>query len=346
MPCGITNTYYQITFMKNRIQAAITAVGGYVPGTVLDNASLEKMVDTSDEWIVSRTGIKERRILEEGKATSDMVAEAVKNLIENSGVDPDEIEVLVLATSTPDHHLAPTAPLAAYKAGLKNAWAFDLNAACSGFIYALSVAASFVESGRYKKVLLVGADTMSAIVDYTDRTTCILFGDGAGAVLLEPSEEGAVLDTVYASDGNGVKFLSVPAGGSAEGTTQETLAEKRHSVRQEGSTVFKNAINGMTSSATELLEKLNLTVNDIDWVVPHQANIRIIDAVGKNLGVAPEKIKVNIERYGNTTAATIPLCLWDFKNDFKPGDKLLLTAFGAGFTWGSTCVIWGTLRNK
>lgn len=332
--------------MKNRIQAAITAVGGYVPGTVLDNATLEKMVDTSDEWIVARTGIKERRILEEGKATSDMVAEAIKDLIANSGIDPDEIEVLVLATSTPDHNLAPTAPLAAHKAGLKNAWAFDLNAACSGFIYALSVAASFVESGRYKKVLLVGADKMSAIVDYTDRTTCILFGDGAGAVLLEPSEEGAVLDTVYASDGNGVKFLSVPAGGSAEGTTQETLAEKRHSVRQEGSTVFKNAINGMTSSATELLERLDLTVEDIDWVVPHQANIRIIDAVGRNLNVAPEKIKVNIERYGNTTAATIPLCLWDFKNDFKPGDKLLLTAFGAGFTWGSTCVIWGTLRNK
>jgi 3-oxoacyl-[acyl-carrier-protein] synthase-3 len=305
------------------------------------------MVDTSDEWIISRTGIKERRILEAGKATSDMAAMAIKNLLDNTGVNPDEIEVLIIATSTPDHQLAPTAPLAAQKAGLKNAWGFDFNAACSGFLYALSVAASLIESGRHKKVLLVGADKMSAIVNYEDRNTCVLFGDGAGAVLLEPSKDaGAVLDTVYRSDGNGVQFLSVPAGGSAEGTTEQTLLEKRHYVEQDGRTVFKNAINGMTATSMEVLEKCNFTTEDIDWVVPHQANLRIIDAVGENLGIAKEKIKVNIQRYGNTTAATLPLCLWDFQNDFKPGDKLLLTAFGAGFTWGSTCIIWGGLRNN
>ena len=333
--------------MSSKINAAITAVGGYVPDTILDNATLERMVDTSDEWITSRTGIKERRILENGKATSDMAAYAIQNLLENTGINPDEIEVVILATSTPDHNLAPTAPLAASKAGLKNAWGFDFNAACSGFLYALSVAASFIESGRHKKVLLVGADKMSAIVNYEDRNTCVLFGDGAGVVLLEPStDNAAVLDTVYKSDGNGVQFLSVPAGGSAEGTSIETINGKRHSVIQDGRTVFKNAINGMTSTSKELLAKLNLTTNDIDWVVPHQANLRIIDSVGENLGVAKEKVKVNIQRYGNTTAATLPLCLWDFHNDFKPGDKLLLTAFGAGFTWGSTCIVWGELRNK
>ncbi len=333
--------------MDTKINAAITAVGGYVPETVLDNATLEKMVNTSDEWITSRTGIKERRILEAGKATSDMAAMAIKNLLENTGVNPDEIEVLILATSTPDHNLAPAAPLAAQKAGLKNAWGFDFNAACSGFLYALSVAASFIESGRHKKVLLVGADKMSAIVNYEDRNTCVLFGDGAGVVLLEPSKDNAaVLDTVYRSDGSGVQFLSVPAGGSAEGTTEQTLLEKRHYVGQDGRTVFKSAINGMTATSKELLEKCNLTTEDIDWVVPHQANLRIIDAVGENLGIAKEKVKVNIQRYGNTTAATLPLCLWDFHKDFKPGDKLLLTAFGAGFTWGSTCIVWGELRNN
>lgn len=333
--------------MNTKINAAITAVGGYVPQRILDNATLEKMVDTSDEWIVSRTGIKERRILEEGKATSDMAALAIKDLLENSGVKPEEIEVLILATSTPDTVLAPAAPLACHKAGLINAWGFDLNAACSGFLYALSVAASLIESGRHKKVLLVGADKMSAIVNYEDRNTCVLFGDGAGAVLLEPSQnDSGIMDTVYRSDGSGVQFLSVPAGGSAEGTVQQTLDDKRHYVQQDGRTVFKNAINGMTSVSKELLQKLNLTIDDINWVVPHQANLRIIDSVGQNLGIPKEKIKVNIERYGNTTAATLPLCLWDFHNDFKPGDKILLTAFGAGFTWGSTCIVWGELKNK
>lgn len=333
--------------MNTKINAAITAVGGYVPDGILDNAALEKMVDTSDEWIISRTGIKERRILEEGKATSDMAALAIKNLLDSSGVNPEEIEVLILATSTPDNQLTPTAPLACHKAGLTNAWGFDLNAACSGFLYALSVAAALVESGRHKKVLLVGADKMSAIVNYEDRNTCILFGDGAGVVLLEPSEDGTgVQDTVYKSDGTGVQYLSVQAGGSAEGTTQQTLDSKRHYVQQDGRTVFKNAINGMTSASNELLQKLNLTTADINWVVPHQANLRIIDSVGHNLGIPKEKIKVNIERYGNTTAATLPLCLWDFHTDFKPGDKVLLTAFGAGFTWGSTCVVWGKLKNK
>lgn len=337
----------QVHYMNTKINAAITAVGGYVPETVLDNAALERMVDTSDAWILSRTGIKERRILEEGKATSDMAALAIQNLLESSGVKPEEIEVLILATSTPDHNLAPAAPLAAQKAGLINAWGFDLNAACSGFLYALSVAASFIESGRYKKVLLVGADKMSAIVNYEDRNTCVLFGDGAGVVLLEPSTgDAAVMDAIYKSDGNGVQFLSVPAGGSAEGTNDQTIEGKRHYVSQDGRTVFKNAINGMTSTSNELLQRNNLTTDDINWVVPHQANLRIIDAVGQNLGLTKEKVKVNIERYGNTTAATLPLCLWDFHKDFNPGDKILLTAFGAGFTWGSTYVVWGELKNK
>jgi len=334
-------------YMSTKINAAITAVGGYVPDMILTNAILERMVDTSDEWITARTGIKERRILGDEKATSDMAAYAIQNLLENTGIDPDEIEVVILATSTPDNLLAPSAPLAAQKAGLKNAWGFDFNAACSGFLYALSIAASLIESGRHKKVLLVGADNMSAIVNYEDRNTCVLFGDGAGVVLLEPSKDNAaILESIYKSDGSGVQYLSVPAGGSAEGTTAQTLREKRHFVIQDGRTVFKNAINGMTSVSKELLNKLNFTIEDIDWVVPHQANLRIIDAVGENLAIAKEKVKVNIERYGNTTAATLPLCLWDFHNDFKPGDKLLLTAFGAGFTWGSTCIVWGTLRNK
>jgi len=332
--------------MNTKISASITAVGGYVPQRILDNATLEKMVDTSDEWIVARTGIKERRILEEGKATSDMAALAIRNLLENSGVKPEEIEVLILATSTPDNVLSPAAPLVCHKAGLVNAWGFDLNAACSGFLYALSVAASLIESGRHKKILLVGADKMSAIVNYEDRNTCVLFGDGAGVVLLEPSHDAGILDNIYHSDGGGVQFLSVPAGGSAEGTGQQTLDDKRHYVQQDGRTVFKNAINGMTSASKELLQKLNLTTDDINWVVPHQANLRIIDSVGHNLGIPKEKIKVNIERYGNTTAATLPLCLWDFHSDFKPGDKILLTAFGAGFTWGSTCIVWGELKNK
>lgn len=332
----------------NTINAVITAIGGYVPDTILDNTALEKMVDTSDEWIIARTGIKERRIASDpAMATSDMTVLAIQNLIEKSGIDPQEIDCLVLATSTPDHVLAPTASVVCEKAGLVNAFGFDLNAACSGFLYALSTGAALVEAGRYKKVLVAGTDKMSSIVNYQDRNTCILFGDGSGVVLLEASATGnGIQDNIFRTDGKGVQFLSVPAGGSVYGTTQETVEQKKHFVQQDGKTVFKNAIKGMSSVCKELLEKNNLTANDIDWVIPHQANLRIIDAVGQKLEIPKEKVKVNIQRYGNTTAATLPLCLWDYQADFKPGDKILFTAFGAGFTWGATYAIWGDLRNN
>lgn len=332
----------------NKINAVITAIGGYVPDTILDNAALERMVDTSNEWIVARTGINERRIASDpAMATSDMTVLAIQNLIEKSGIDPTEIDCLVLATSTPDHVLAPTASVVCEKAGLTGAFGFDLNAACSGFLYALSTGAAFVESGRYKKVLVAGTDKMSSIVNYEDRNTCILFGDGSGVVLLEPSEKNiGIQDNIFRTDGNGVNFLSVPAGGSVSGTTQETLDGRKHYVQQDGKTVFKNAIKGMSSVCKDVLVKNNLTADDIDWVIPHQANLRIIDAVGQKLEIAKEKVKVNIQRYGNTTSATLPLCLWDFQADFKPGDKILFTAFGAGFTWGATYAIWGDLRTN
>lgn len=328
--------------MTSNKKAAITAVGGYVPETILNNTQLEKMVDTSDEWILARTGIKERRILSDlEKATSDMAAAAIKNLIETSGVNPAEIDCVILATSTPDKLLAPTAPVVCDKAGLINAWGFDLNAACSGFLYALSVGSSLVESGRHKKVIVIGADAMSRIVDYTDRNTCILFGDGAGAVLLEPSENHGLQDFILKTDGTGSEFLSVSGGGSLKPFHEDTLQNREHFVRQDGKTVFKNAIAGMTGVCREITGRNTLSAEDIDWVIPHQANIRIINAVANNLNVPMDKVKVNIEHYGNTTAATIPLCLWDFQDDFKTGDKLLLTAFGAGFTFGSSYLIWG-----
>jgi 3-oxoacyl-[acyl-carrier-protein] synthase-3 len=328
--------------MTTNIKAAITAVGGYVPETILDNTQLEKMVETSNEWILARTGIAERRILSDlEKATSDMAAEAIKNLLDSSGINPAEIECVILATSTPDQLLAPTAPVVCDKAGLKNAWGFDLNAACSGFLYALSVGSSLVESGRHKKVIVIGADAMSRIVDYTDRNTCILFGDGAGAVLLEASEQYGLQDFILKTDGAGSEFLSISVGGSLKPFHEDSLQERGHFVKQDGKTVFKNAIAGMSGVCREITERNTLEAEDIDWVIPHQANIRIINAVAGNLNVPMEKVKVNIQRYGNTTAATIPLCLWDFKDDFKPGDKLLLTAFGAGFTFGSSYLVWG-----
>ncbi|MXN91034.1 beta-ketoacyl-ACP synthase III [Flavobacterium sp. Sd200] len=332
----------------NTTHAVITAIGGYVPDTVLDNAALEKMVDTTNEWIVARTGIKERRIASDPlMATSDMTVLAIKDLIEKSGIDPLEVDCLVLATSTPDRLLAPTAVTVCEKAGLQNAFAFDLNAACSGFLYALSTGAALVETGRYKKVLVAGTDKMSSIVNYEDRNTCILFGDGSGVVLLEPNHEGVgIQDNIFRTDGKGVQFLSVPAGGSALGSNEDTVNQKQHFVQQDGRTVFKNAINGMTTACKDVLERNSLTADDIDWVVPHQANLRIIDAVGQNLGVDKDKVKVNIERYGNTTAATLPLCLWDYQADFKPGDKILFTAFGAGFTWGASLAVWGNLRTR
>lgn len=331
----------------NRTNAVITAIGGYVPNKVLDNAALERLVETTDEWITSRTGIKERRIAEDDEATSDMTAMAIKDLLDKFDVKPEEIDCLVLATATPDHGLAPAAALVCEKAGLVNAFGFDFNAACSGFLYALSTGSAFVEAGRYKKVLVAGTDKMSSIVNYEDRNTCVLFGDGSGVVLLEPSQNGdGMQDNIFKVDGKGIQFLSVPSGGSASVASVETVKDKRHFVQQDGRTVFKSAITGMTGACNEVLERNNLTAADIDWVVPHQANLRIIDAVGANLAIPKEKVKVNIQRYGNTTSATLPLCLWDFHKEFKPGDKILFTAFGAGFTWGASYAVWGNLRHK
>lgn len=328
--------------------ATITAIGGYVPDTILDNKTLENQVDTSDEWITSRTGIKERRILyDPNLATSDMAVFAVKDLLCQSGIDPETIDCLILATSTPDYILAPSATLVCEKAGLKNAWGFDLNAACSGFLYALSVGASFIESNRYTKILVVGADQMSAIVNYEDRNTCVLFGDGAGVVLLEPSEDKiGIIDSLFKANGKGTNSLLVEAGGSRLPASAMTVSLKKHYIQQDGKNVFKNAIEGMSSTCLEIMKRNQLKKEDINWLIPHQANIRIIEAVSKNLKFPMEKVKVNIQKYGNTTAATIPLCLWDFKNDFKEGDNLLITAFGAGFTYGTTFLKWGKLKIK
>jgi 3-oxoacyl-[acyl-carrier-protein] synthase-3 len=335
------------TYMNNKSKAAITAIGGYVPETILDNQTLEQQVNTSDKWITERTGIKERRILSDPLlATSDMAAFAIRDLLQSSGINASEIDCLILATSTPDQLLNPTASIVCEKAGLVNAWGFDMNAACSGFLYALSVGSAFIESQRYNKVVVIGADQMSAIVDYEDRNTCVLFGDGAGAVLLEASQDdNGIQDYIFHNDGSGAKFLTVPAGGSLLPTSEETVRQKQHYVQQDGKTVFKNAIRGMSGVCAEIIDRNKFTAEDIDWVIPHQANLRIIQAVGNSLDFPLEKMKINIERYGNTTAATLPLCLWDFKADFKPGDLLLLTAFGAGFTWGATLLKWSTLRN-
>lgn len=332
-----------MTLIKN---AVITALGGYVPEHILDNGMLENIMDTSDQWITTRTGIKERRILkDEMLATSDMATFAITDLLKNHNVKPEEIECLIVATSTPDHLLLPTSSTVCNKAGLINAWGMDINAACSGFLFALSTGAALIESGRYKKVIVVGADQMSAIVNYDDRNTSILFGDGAGAVLLEQTEEQiGIIDNVFKTDGNGGQYLYVPGGGSRHPATTNTVNQKMHYVHQEGKTVFKAAINGMSQTCNQILERNTITAQDVDWLVPHQANIRIIQGVGERLNIPTEKVKINIEKYGNTTAGTIPLCLWDFKNDFSFGDKILLTAFGAGFTWGTTYIKWGELR--
>ena len=328
--------------MTKKVTAAITAIGGYVPDTKLTNFDLEKMVDTNDEWIRTRTGISERRILKgDGLATSDMIVPAVKELCHKRGIDPMEIDAMIVATVTPDMVFPATANITCDKLGAKNAWGFDLSAACSGFLYALTTGASLIESGRYKKVVVVGADKMSAIVDYSDRNTCVLFGDGAGAVLLEPNNEGyGVLDSILRSDGSGVNFLHMKAGGSKKPASIETVTNKEHFAYQEGQSVFKFAVKGMADVSAELLERNNLTGNDIAWLVPHQANKRIIDATASRMGLNPEKVMLNIERYGNTTAATIPLCLWDWRKELNKGDLLVLAAFGGGFTWGATLVKW------
>jgi len=332
--------------MRKRYNAAITALGGYVPDTVLSNHDLEKMVDTNNEWIISRTGIEERRILnDDSLATSDLATMAVKRLLEDSNIDPDEIECVIVATATPDYIMVSTASIVCEKAGLKNAWGVDSNAACSGFLYALTLGASLIESNRYKNVIVIGADANSSIVNYTDRNTCILFGDGAGAVLLEQTEaEVGVVDNIFRTDGVGKEHLIVTAGGSLNPSSADTLDKKLNYISQNGRIVFKAAIEGMTQSCTEVMERNELSTKDINWLIPHQANLRIIQSVGEKLGLTMDQVKVNIQRYGNTTAATIPLCMWEFKNDFKENDNLLLTAFGAGFSWGATYLKWGKLR--
>ena len=328
--------------MNQKLTAVISAVSGWVPEDVLTNFDLEKIVDTNDEWIRTRTGIKERRILKgEGLATSDMAAPAVIELCKKRGIQPEEIDCLIVATVTPDMVFPATANIVCDKIGAVNAFGFDLGAACSGFLFALTTGASFIESGRYKKVVVVGADKMSAIVDYTDRNTCVLFGDAAGAVLLEPNIEGyGILDSLLKSDGSGRNFLHMKAGGSQRPASMETVANKEHFAYQEGQTVFKFAVKGMADVSAELLEKNNLTGNDIAWLVPHQANLRIIDATANRMGLSKEKVMINIEKYGNTTAATIPLCLWEWEKQLKKGDNIVLAAFGGGFTWGATLVKW------
>lgn len=325
-----------------KINAAITAVGGYVPEFKLTNKILETMVDTNDEWIKTRTGIEERRILKgEGLGTSDMGVAAVKNLITKRNLNLDEVDCLICATVTPDLVFPATANLICDKLGIKNAFSFDIEAACSGFLYALSTAAAFVESGRYKKVIVVGADKMSSIIDYTDRTTCIIFGDGAGAVLLEPNTEGlGMQDSILKSDGSGSKFLHMKAGGSVKPASAETVAAKEHFVYQEGQSVFKFAVKGMADVSYDLMQRNHLTADDIAWLVPHQANLRIIDATANRMNLPKEKVMVNIQKYGNTTAGTLPLCLWDWETKLKKGDNIILAAFGGGFTWGATWLKW------
>jgi len=326
----------------NKIHAAITAVHGYVPDDVLTNKDLEAMVDTTDEWILSRTGIKERRILKgEGLGTSDMAVHAVNGLLKKRGITAEEIELIIFCTTTPDMPFPASANILADKIGAKNAWGYDLQAACSGFIYGLSTASQFIESGKHKKVLVVGGDKMSSIINYEDRTTCIIFGDGCGAVLLEPNEEGnGIIDSILHSDGAGRQFLHQKAGGSVRPASHDTIDNHEHFVHQEGQAVFKFAVTNMANVAAEIMDRNQLTAEDVTWLVPHQANKRIIDATASRMGVGAEKVMINIERYGNTTNGTIPLCLWEWESQLKKGDTLILAAFGGGFTWGSVYVKW------
>ncbi len=327
----------------NKKRSAITAVGHYVPEKVLSNADLEKMVDTSDEWIRTRTGIYERRILENG-AVSDMAVKAIDSMLKNRGIGPEEIDLIVVATITPDMFFPSTACIIQEKIGAKKAWGFDLSAACSGFLYALVVGSQFVETGAYKKVVVVGSDKMSIITDYTDRNTCILFGDASAAVLLEPSEDDSagILDHILYSDGSGGKVIYMKGGGSLHPPTHETVDKKMHYLYQDGKAVFKVAVIGMAEVSAEILERNHLTGKDVDWLVPHQANLRIIDACAERMGLEKSKVMVNIERYGNTTAATIPLCLseWWQAGKLRKGQTIVLASFGAGFTWGSILVKW------
>lgn len=326
----------------NKFRAAITGVGAYLPEYRLTNEELSTLVETSDEWIMQRIGIKERRILkEEGMATSDMGTAAIKELLEKTGTNPEDIELLICATITPDSPLPATANIICNKAGLKNAWSFDLVAACSGFVFALTTGAKFIESGQYKKVIVLGADMMSSITNYKDRTTCPLFGDGAAAVLLEPTtEDVGIIDHFNRVDGSGSQYLQIKSGGSLRPATCETIENDEHFVYQEGQTVFKMAVSNMADVAVKMMEKHQLTGDDLAWLVPHQANMRIIDAVGRRMGINKEQVMVNIQEYGNTTAATIPLCLYDYEKKLKKGDNIIMVAFGAGFTWGTVYLKW------
>ncbi len=323
-----------------KITAAITGVAGNVPDYVLSNDELSKIVDTSDEWITTRTGIKERRIQKEG-ASSDMAAEAVRELLRKTNTDAEDVDLVIVGTVTPDHPFPSTSNILCDKVGMKNAWGYDLIAACSGFIYALSTGAQFIETGKYKKVVIVGVDKMSSIIDYQDRTTCVIFGDGCGAVMLEPNEEGlGVIDFMLHADGSGRKYLLQPAGGSLSPASHETVDQRMHYVKQEGQQVFKFAVTNMAEVSADIMEKNNLTSEDVDWLVPHQANLRIIDATANRMGLPKEKVMINIQKYGNTTAGTLPLCLWDYEKQLKKGDNIILSAFGGGFTWGAVYVKW------
>ncbi len=324
------------------ITAAITAVGGYVPEYVLTNKILATMVDTNDEWITSRTGIKERRILkEQGQGTSFMAIKAAEQLLSKNNINPEDIDMVIMATATPDMPVASTGVYVASQIGAVNAFSYDLSAACSGFLFGMSTAARYIESGRYKKVLLIGADKMSSIVDYTDRTTCIIFGDGAGAVLFEPNLEGlGVQDEILRSDGVGRPSLKIDAGGSILPPSNQTIADKQHYVHQDGKTVFKFAVSKMADVSEKIMQRNNLTGDDVSWLVPHQANKRIIDATSRRMNLPQDKVMLNIHRYGNTTSATLPLCLFDYENQLKKGDNIVFAAFGGGFTWGSIYVKW------
>lgn len=323
-----------------KITAAITGVQGYLPDNIVTNDDMAKFVDTSDEWILSRTGISERRILKEG-ASSDMAVGAIDALLKKKNIDPLDIELVIVATVTPDYPFPSTANVVCDKSGLTNAWGFDLKAACSGFLYALETGAKFIESGKHKKVLVVGVDKMSSIIDYEDRTTCVIFGDGAGVVLLEPNDEGlGIQDAILKSDGSGRKYLIQPAGGSQMPPSIQTVEERLHFVKQEGKSVFKFAVTNMADVSAEIMEKNNLTSDDVDWLVPHQANLRIIDATAERMGLSKDKVMINIQKYGNTTAGTLPLCLWDWEKQLKKGDNIILSAFGGGFTWGAVYLKW------
>lgn len=326
----------------NKITAAITAVGGYVPDYVLTNEILETMVDTNDEWITTRTGIKERRILKDkDKGTSYLAIQAAKDLLKKSNTDPADIDMVIMATATPDMPVAATGVYVATEIGAVNAFSFDLVAACSSFLFGISTAARYIESGKYKKVLLIGADKMSSIIDYTDRATCIIFGDGGGAVLFEPNTENlGVQDEYLRTDGVGRPFLKIDAGGSLMPATEETVNNKQHFVFQEGKTVFKFAVSNMADVCEKVMERNNLSGEDVDWLVPHQANKRIIDATASRMKLPPEKVMLNIHKYGNTTSATLPLCLRDYEKQLKKGDNLMFASFGGGFTWGAVYLKW------